>query len=126
MGVEDFWGEIEFHLVRGSIFSPCFLRQFPGTYKPQQLELNSVAICFLKEVWRARVAVSVSGINPDSLPVTVREKFWLSEIQCYGALRWWTLVAGFQEAFVLATCNRTEFILSPMTPTTSAGAQSEA
>lgn len=55
--------------------------------------------------------LNVVGINHESSPVTVREKFWLSELRLYEALRHLTHVAGIQEAVILATCNRTEFIL---------------
>ena len=53
----------------------------------------------------------VVGINHKSSQVKVREKFWLSESQRYEALRQLAQVPGVREAVILATCNRTEFIL---------------
>ena len=53
----------------------------------------------------------VVGINHKSSQVKVREKFWLSESQRYEALHELTHVPGLREAVILATCNRTEFIL---------------
>ncbi len=53
----------------------------------------------------------VIGLNYRSASVEVRERFWVSEERCYDALAKLSRANGIQEAVVLATCNRTEFIL---------------
>jgi glutamyl-tRNA reductase len=53
----------------------------------------------------------VIGLNFKTSPVAVRERFWMSELRRYEALHQLIRAEGVDEAIVLATCNRTEFIL---------------
>lgn len=53
----------------------------------------------------------VVGLNFKTSPVAVRERFWMSELRRYEALHQLVRAAGIDEGVVLATCNRTEFIL---------------
>lgn len=51
------------------------------------------------------------GLNHRTAPVEVRERFWISETQRYEVLQHLIRAPGIEEVVVLATCNRTEFIL---------------
>jgi len=51
------------------------------------------------------------GINFRTAPVAVRERFWISENRRYEALLQLARSEGIEEVMVLATCNRTEFLL---------------
>ena len=53
----------------------------------------------------------VVGLNYRAAPVAVRERFWISEERRYEALLQLAKSEGIEEAIVLATCNRTEFLL---------------
>ena len=53
----------------------------------------------------------VIGLNYRTAPVEVRERFWISEPRRYEALVHLGRAEGIEEVLVLATCNRTEFIL---------------
>src|SRR5689334_11494068 len=53
----------------------------------------------------------VIGVNYRTAPVAVRERFWISESRRYEALCQLSRADGIDEIAVLATCNRTEFIL---------------
>ncbi|HEV8384134.1 MAG TPA: glutamyl-tRNA reductase [Candidatus Acidoferrales bacterium] len=53
----------------------------------------------------------VVGLNHRSAAVEIRERFWVSEDRRYAALHKLVRGEGVQEAVILATCNRTEFIL---------------
>ncbi|HUN87831.1 MAG TPA: glutamyl-tRNA reductase [Terriglobales bacterium] len=53
----------------------------------------------------------VIGVNYRSAPVEVRERFWISESRRYEALVRLSRSEAIEEVGVLATCNRTEFIL---------------
>jgi len=53
----------------------------------------------------------VVGLNYRSAPVAVRERFWISENRRYEALVRLSRAEGIEEVVVLATCNRTEFLL---------------
>ena len=53
----------------------------------------------------------VIGLNHRTAPVEVRERFWISEPRRYEALVQLAAAEGIEEIIVLATCNRTEFIL---------------
>jgi glutamyl-tRNA reductase len=53
----------------------------------------------------------VVGANQRTLKVEVRERFWINENRACDALRQLRGSNGIEEAVVLATCNRTEFIL---------------
>ena len=55
--------------------------------------------------------LAVIGINFRTSPVAVRERFWISEPRRFEALRQLVRSEGIEEVIVLATCNRTEFIL---------------
>ncbi len=55
--------------------------------------------------------LAVIGINFRTSPVAVRERFWISEPRRYEALHQLVRSEGIEEVIVLATCNRTEFIL---------------
>jgi glutamyl-tRNA reductase len=53
----------------------------------------------------------VVGLNYRTAPVAVRERFWISENRRYEALAQLSRAEGIEEVVVLATCNRTEFLL---------------
>ena len=53
----------------------------------------------------------VVGLNHRTAPVAVREHFWISENRRYEALVQLSRAEGIEEVIVLATCNRTEFVL---------------
>jgi glutamyl-tRNA reductase len=53
----------------------------------------------------------VVGLNYRTAPVEVRERFWISEDRRYQALIELSRAEGIEEVIVLATCNRTEFLL---------------
>ncbi|MFZ3279065.1 MAG: glutamyl-tRNA reductase [Candidatus Sulfotelmatobacter sp.] len=53
----------------------------------------------------------VVGLNYRTAPVGVRERFWISEDRRYQALVNLSQAEGIEEVIVLATCNRTEFLL---------------
>src|SRR5579884_935801 len=53
----------------------------------------------------------VVGLNYRGAPVAVRERFWISESRRYEALSKLSRTEGIEEILVLATCNRTEFIV---------------
>jgi glutamyl-tRNA reductase len=55
--------------------------------------------------------LAVIGLNHRSAEVEVRERFWVSEDRCHAVLRTLARARGIEEVVVLATCNRTEFIL---------------
>jgi glutamyl-tRNA reductase len=53
----------------------------------------------------------VIGLNHRTAPVAVRERFWISEPRRIDALMQLNRAEGVEEIMVLATCNRTEFIV---------------
>jgi glutamyl-tRNA reductase len=53
----------------------------------------------------------VIGVSYRTAPVAVRERFWISEPRRYEALVQLSHAEAVDEVAVLATCNRTEFIL---------------
>jgi glutamyl-tRNA reductase len=53
----------------------------------------------------------VIGLNHRTAPVAVRERFWISEGKRLDALVSLERAEGIEEVIVLATCNRTEFVL---------------
>ncbi len=53
----------------------------------------------------------VIGLNFRTAPVEVRERFWISETRRYEVLLQLARAEGIEEVIVLATCNRTEFLL---------------
>jgi len=55
--------------------------------------------------------LAVIGLNYRTSPVAVRERFWIGEPARYEALHHLLRSEGVEEAIVLATCNRTEFIV---------------
>jgi glutamyl-tRNA reductase len=55
--------------------------------------------------------LAVIGLNFRTSPVAVRERFWISQARRFEALRHLVRSEGVEEVMVLATCNRTEFIL---------------
>jgi glutamyl-tRNA reductase len=56
-------------------------------------------------------ALMVIGVNCRTAPVAVREHFWIPEERRYEALVRLSPAEGIEEVVVLATCNRTEFLL---------------
>ena len=55
--------------------------------------------------------LAIIGLNFRTSPVAVRERFWVSPSRRPEALQHLIRSEGVEEAIVLATCNRTEFIL---------------
>ena len=51
------------------------------------------------------------GLNYRTALAGVRERFWMSESQQHDALVQLARAEGIEEVVVLATCNRTEFLL---------------
>jgi glutamyl-tRNA reductase len=62
----------------------------------------------------------VIGLNHRTAPVAVRERFWISESRRYEALTHLAQAEGVEEIIVLATCNRTEFVLWASDPSLAA------
>ncbi len=56
-------------------------------------------------------ALMVIGVNYRTAPVAVREHFWIPEERRHEALVRLSPAEGIEEVVVLATCNRTEFLL---------------
>lgn len=56
-------------------------------------------------------ALMVIGLNHRTAPVAVRERFWISESKRLEARVSLGRAEGIEEVIVLATCNRTEFVL---------------
>ena len=55
--------------------------------------------------------LAVIGLNFRTSPVAVRERFWISPARRSNALLQLVRSEGIEEVIVLATCNRTEFIV---------------
>ncbi len=53
----------------------------------------------------------VIGLNHRTASVGMRERFWMGEVRAYEALHELSCAPGIEEVVVLATCNRTEFII---------------
>src|SRR5690348_1281269 len=62
----------------------------------------------------------VVGLNFRTAPVAVRERFWIAESRRYETLVTLNGAEGIDEVLVLATCNRTEFIVWANDPTLAA------
>ena len=64
-------------------------------------------------LWRAvlEATLVVIGVNHRTSRVETRERFWVGESRIYDVLRQLRGAKGIEEVIVLATCNRTEFIL---------------
>jgi glutamyl-tRNA reductase len=55
--------------------------------------------------------LAVIGLNFRTSPVAVRERFWISPTRRFESLLQLVRSEGIEEVMILATCNRTEFIL---------------
>ena len=62
----------------------------------------------------------VIGVNQRTAPVAVRERFWISDDRRYAATVQLSQAEGIEEAMVLATGNRTEFLLWASDPSCAA------
>src|SRR5208337_3610785 len=62
----------------------------------------------------------VIGLNQRTAPVAVRERFWISDDRRYAALVQLSQAEGIEEVIVLATGNRTEFLLWASDPSCAA------
>jgi len=62
----------------------------------------------------------VVGLNHRTAPLTMRERFWISENRRYDVLRQLKRAEGIDEVVVLSTCCRTEFLLWAGEPTLAA------
>jgi glutamyl-tRNA reductase len=62
----------------------------------------------------------IIGLNFRTSPVSIRERFWMPNPQRIEALQELIRAEGIDEVMVLATCNRTEFILWASDPTEGA------
>jgi len=62
----------------------------------------------------------VIGLNHRTAPVEVREHFWMSESRRYEALLELVQSEGVEEIAVVATCNRTEFVMWASDPSLAA------
>ena len=62
----------------------------------------------------------VIGLNHRTAPLAMRERFWISENRRYEVLRELRKADGVEEAVVLSTCCRTEFLLWASEPTAAA------
>lgn len=56
-------------------------------------------------------SLMVIGLNHRAAPVALREHYWISENRRYEVLQHLAQAEGIEEVVVLATCNRTEFLL---------------
>jgi glutamyl-tRNA reductase len=66
--------------------------------------------CGLREL-TVEPTLMVIGLNYRTAPVAIRERFWISEDRRCQALLQLSRAEGIDEVIVLATCNRTEFLL---------------
>ncbi len=75
-----------------------------------------------KHAWGTAVepTLMVIGLNFRTAPVAVRERFWIGENRRCEALVSLSRGEGIEEVLVLATCNRTEFIVWASDPTLAA------
>ena len=55
--------------------------------------------------------LTVIGLNFRTSPVAIRERFWIAEARRHETLHQLVRSEGIEEVIVLATCNRTEFIV---------------
>jgi glutamyl-tRNA reductase len=62
----------------------------------------------------------VIGLNHRTAPVAVQERYWISEGRRFEALAPLGPAEGVEEVVVLATCNRTEFLLWASDPSLAA------
>ncbi len=62
----------------------------------------------------------VVGLNHRTAPLAMRERFWIGETRRYEVLRQLKCADGIEEAVVLSTCCRTEFLLWADEPTLTA------
>src|SRR5579863_5044957 len=62
----------------------------------------------------------VVGLNHRTAPLAMRERFWIGETRRYEVLRQLKCADGVEEAVVLSTCCRTEFLLWADEPTLAA------
>jgi glutamyl-tRNA reductase len=62
----------------------------------------------------------IIGMDHHSAPLVIRERFWIGEKHRYDALRKLRDAEGIEEAVILSTCQRTEFILWAGEPTLAA------
>ena len=65
----------------------------------------------IKESSAVEPTLMVVGLNYRTAPVAVRERFWISEDRRYEVLVQLSKAEGIDEVVVLATCNRTEFLM---------------
>ena len=70
---------------------------------------------------RLEPCLMVIGVNYRTAPVAVRERFWISEPRRFEALVQLSRAQAIDEVAVLATCNRTEFILWTRDAATASG-----
>ena len=62
----------------------------------------------------------VVGLNHRTAPLAIRERFWIGENRRYDVLRRLKKAEGIDEAVVLSTCCRTEFVVWASEPTLAA------
>ncbi|HLV87748.1 MAG TPA: glutamyl-tRNA reductase [Candidatus Sulfotelmatobacter sp.] len=72
------------------------------------------------EVSVVEPTLMVVGLNHRTAPLAMRERFWIGEKRRYDVLRQLKCAEGIDEAIVLSTCCRTEFILWASEPTVAA------
>jgi glutamyl-tRNA reductase len=72
------------------------------------------------EVFVVEPTLMVIGLNHRTAPLAMRERFWISENRRYEVLRELRRADGIEEAVVLSTCCRTEFLLWASEPTAAA------
>src|SRR5512146_2061761 len=74
--------------------------------------------------WCRRLSLDATlviiGLDFHTSPVAVRERFWIPEDEKTDALHALSRSEGIEEAMILATCGRTEFILWASDPTEGA------
>ncbi len=70
---------------------------------------------------RLEPCLMVIGVNYRTAPVAVRERFWISESRRYEALVQLSHADAIEEVALLATCNRTEFVLWTSDAATASG-----
>src|SRR6202142_1285544 len=81
------------------------------------------ATCGLRlapEVFVLEPTLMVIGLNHRTAPPAMRERFWISESRRYEVLRQLKRAEGIEEAVVLSTGCRTEFLLWAGEPTLAA------
>ena len=89
---------------------------------PLEIRLLASSVPYLTSSveYTVEPALIVIGLNFRTAPLAVRERFWIPEGRRTDTIVQLARAEGIDEALVLATCNRTEFVLWASDPTLAA------